>query len=318
MKKGMSSKLTAKQLGVLKIEERKLRRFCQLGEIQLAEESLRKIQAAFIDCRSHKRILTAKLHFAEALIDSREWSNAKSFASSVAKRATIGSRVYINAVSLLAVCELRQGDVFLAQKHVIYVTENAHKIKSERKRQQFLERLQSRIKEECIISQLIKDKLPAPSPVLIKSRVETLVKLTDDEILISLSNGVRGEAFKIALDIQHLMYEKVETSDRLRLPAPKPDPSEIEKGGEIMDALRRIAWKTCCDQEKSFFNMWSGGLAVIFGGAAYFKFLSSAFAEWGIGGSEIISAFAATIVKEGCGEFCNQLKPASLMISPHE
>lgn len=314
----MSSKLSGRQREVLNVEEKNLIRFCQLGEISLAEESLRRIQSVFIELRSHRRILRAKLLFSEALIDTVTWEDARPYASAVAQRATDGSRVYFDAIALLAICELRKGNIPLAQKHVIYLTENAHKIKSERKRIQFFERLQSRIKEECIISQLIKDQLPASDPTLIKSRAETLVRLTDSEILVTLSNGVRANAFKIAVDIQHLVYEKVEDSDKLKLPPPRSDSSEVEKGSEIMEALRRIAWKTCCDQSKPFFGIWSNGLSVIFGGVAYFKLLSDTFAGWGIGNSEVISAFAATIVKEGCGEFCNQLKPRSLMISPHE
>ncbi len=151
----MQKKLTDHQRNTLRDLEPALREACRMCDLERSEELMKRIQVAFGEQRSHFRLLKAKLWYYEALLDSGKTSLAESGFEGIKKLSNEGTRLYLEVMSFLAVCALRQKKIDSAKKYVRYVIKSMNSITSDSRRHQFQSRLVNRIEDECILSQLI-------------------------------------------------------------------------------------------------------------------------------------------------------------------
>lgn len=317
----MSTKLSETQRSTLKSHENKLRKLCLLGRLDEAEDSLNLITRSFRDQPRHFRLTKTRIVFAEALLDAGKNEKAEILLEKLLVVANPKTRLFLEIKSLVAILALRKNDLEQARKNIRFVLLNYSKlITSERKKDQFYQRLEKRIEEECILSQLIQPNSLRPRLDEIEERVVSLVQESEERIISSLASRVGPSALLDANNIQKFAHAQLTAAEQLRLPAPASEVTTATPkiGEKAFLALRRVGWKVLCNKNNATYHIWTNGLAAIFGGKEFFTSVAAFFESWEISDVEVIAAFTALAVRHGCDAFCDELKPASLIIPAAE
>lgn len=314
----MPKALTDHQKRTLKVEEPKLRSACKAGDVPTAEHIIKVIQSSFIDDRSHFRLLRAKNWYYEAILDSGRNHDARLGFEAIRKRAKIGTRVYLEATTFYGICLLREGHIEKAKEIIKYVVSHISTIRSDERRRQYEKRLIRRIEDECILSQLIgvnQGELIA-SEVHLKS-IEA-VKKTEDEILEMIGEALPEPTQQVLNGVTDYSIKLLPREDQKYLEGPTEKMPLKKLGKKALVALKRIGWKTFCDESSEVFKMWSKRIPKVFNEGYFASSIVTSLASWRIGIPQLAVGLAATAMKYSCHEFCESFRPEGLMIPTNE
>lgn len=310
--------LSEKQKATLAKNEGILRDACRIADLDAAERTIKRIQSAFLHERSHFRVLRAKLWYYEAVLDSGNTSSALMGFEGIQARANKGTRIYLESSAFLGICHLRLKKVDEAKEYIRFVVSSVNDITSESKRQQFQQRLIARIEDECILSELIGTDVSPLNVEDIHQRSIELVQKSGDEVLEALADSLPSTTSALICTVTEYSIKLMLPSDQKRLPPPKPEIPKIQLGKKARAALKRIGWRTFCDQQSNVYKLWSKGVPKVFNEGYFSSSIVTTLAEWRIGIPQLAAGLVATAMKFGCEEFCSQFKPEGLMIPPSE
>jgi hypothetical protein len=314
----MPPALTDKQKRALSRNEDVLRDACRIGDLEAAEHAIKRIQAAFIEDRSHFRILRAKLWYYEAVLDSGNASSALMGFEGIYARANKGTRIYLECSAFLGICHLRLKRVEKAKNHIRFVISSINDITSPARRQQFQQRLIERIEDECILSELIGTGEGPLNIEDVHQRSIMLVQKSDDEVLESIADSLPSGTSALIYTVTEYSIKLMPLPDQKRLPPPKPEIPKTLLGKKARAALKRIGWKTFCDERSNVHKLWSKGIPKVFNEGYFSSSVVTTLAEWRIGIPQLAAGLVATAMKFGCEEFCSQFRPEGLMIPQDE
>lgn len=314
----MPKALTENQKATLKIEEPKLRSACRAGDLKAAEDIIKRIQTAFLEDRSHFRILRAKNWYYESMLDSGLNEDAEIGFKTIRKRANEGTRTYLEATSFYGICLLRNGRLDEAKKIIRYVVSNISDVRSDERRRQYQRRLIRRIEDECILSQLIgvQQGEMVISEIHLKS-IEA-VKRSDDEIFEMIGAALPVHTQKILKGVTDYSIKLLPQQDQKFLKGPTEEQPNRELGKRALVALKRIGWKTFCDEHSEVYKLWSRRIPKVFNQGYFASSAVTSLANWKIGIPQLAVGIAATAMKYSCQEFCKNFKPEGLMIPTNE
>lgn len=186
-----STRLPPHLLIELKPLEESLRRAVALQEPEAAIEAATRIQALFPTNRSHHRLLRAKLWAYEACLDANRLAYAESGLIGIRKLSNSGTRLHLEASSLLAITYLRQKKTDRAKALIQNVISNINDIASARTRHQFQKRFIERVEEECIFAELIGTGVQQLDIKEVEAKAIFLVqRSSDDEIYKLIGSSV--------------------------------------------------------------------------------------------------------------------------------
>lgn len=314
-----NTKLTEWQLAEIKPLEHELRKAVQQAESEVAVELAGKIQNLFPCDRKHHRLLRAKLWAYEACLDANRLTYAETGLIGIKKLSEPNTRLYLEAISLLAVCLLRQKKITESKKFIHEAISKINNIVSDRTRHQFQKRLIERIEEECILAELIgagDEKLDVQE---IEAKAIFLIQRnSDDEILKLIGNSVPVSSVKLLSDVRTYSIKQLPAPDRKLLPAPEKAEEPKHIGRITFAILRRVAWKTFCKPSSPIYKLWSNRVPKVFNEGYFSAAVVTTFGDFRIGIPLIASGLAALIMKYSAEEFCELAKPKGLMIAPDE
>ena len=314
----MPPALTPKQKVALSRNEDVLRDACRIGDLEAAEQAIKGIQSAFIADRSQFRVLKAKLWYYEAILDSGNTGSAWLGFEGVYARANQGTRIYLECSTFLGICCLRLRKVDEAKAYIRYVVTSINDIKSEPRRRQFQQRLITRIEEECILSELIGTGSEPMDAEDIHQRSIDLVKKSDDEVLEAIADSLPSGTSALIFTVTEYSIKLMIPSDQKCLPPPKPEIPKSQLGKKARAALKRIGWRTLCDEKSNLYKLWSKGIPKVFNEGYFSSSVVTTMAEWKIGIPQLAAGLVATAMRFGCEEFCSEFKPEGLMIPQNE
>ncbi|RYZ88360.1 MAG: hypothetical protein EOP06_11085 [Proteobacteria bacterium] len=283
-------------------------------DLAIAKHAMDSIQRAFINQRSHYRLLQAKLYYYEILLNAGKTDDAVVGFEAIHLRANKGTRTFLESSAFLGICYLRTQKIEEAKTHIRVVIENTKDIKSDLRREQFYRRLIARVEEECILSQLIGRGQPLLDAVEVHQLSIDLVKKSESELLESIGNALPVGTQSLMTEVSSYSINLLPVSDQKRLPAPTPEIPKTLLGKKALAALKRIGWKSFCDKSSNIFKLWNKGIPKVFSEGYFSLAVVTTLNEWKIGLPQLAAGIAATAMRFGCAEFCSQFKPEALMI----
>lgn len=314
-----ATKLTATQLTEIRPLELELKKAVASGEAELAIEVAARIQALFVNDRSHYRLLRAKLWAFEACIDANRLAYAESGLIGIRKLAGASTRLALEASGLLAVSLLRQKKTQEAKKIIREVMLNINNIVSDKTRHQFQKRFVDRIEEECILAELIGTEHGILDHAEIQAKAVLLLQQnSDDEILKLIGNSVPAASVQLLTDVRAYSILQLSAPDRKLLPSSEKVAQPKQIGKTAFAILRRIAWKTFCKPSSPIYKLWSNRVPKVFNEGYFSAAVISALGDYRIGIPILASGIAALVMKYSAEEFCELAKPKGLMISVGE
>lgn len=314
-----NTKLTEAQITRLSILEKNLKIAVKESN---AEESLRvasQIQELFINDRSHHRLLRAKLWAYEACIDANRLTFAESGLIGIKKLSAPQTRLYLEAISLLAVCFLRQKKTVEAKKLIKESINKINNITSDRTRHLYQKRLIERLEEESILTELIGagiDKLNVKE--IEEKAIELIQRNNEEEIFELLGKNIPQDSLNLLTNIRNFSVGLLPAPDQKLLPSPQKAVESKSIGKTTFAVLKRIAWKTFCKPSSPIYKMWSKKIPAVFNEGYFTSGVIATLADYKIGIPIVASGFAALVMKYSAEEFCEIAKPKGLMISRDE
>lgn len=150
-----NTKLTNAQKAILGPLESNLRNAVNGSDADEAMRIASQIQELFSNDRSHHRLLRAKLWAFEACVDANRLTIAQAGLIGIKKLSSPDTRLYLEAISLLAVCFLRQKKIADAKNLINESLRKINNIASDRTRHLYQKRFIERLEEESILTELI-------------------------------------------------------------------------------------------------------------------------------------------------------------------
>jgi len=176
----------------------------------------------------------------------------------------------------------------------------------------------SRIEDECLLSQLVGDRTPQLNRAEVEAKAIELVKRPESELLEEIGNAIPKQAQLTLADIVSDTIKLLPVEDQKLLPPPTPELPKSKLGAKGLAMLKRIGWRTFCDEESGIYKTWNSSLPEMLTGGAFITASIHFFQEWKIDAPVIAAGFAATAMKYTCKEFCETFKPEGLMIPQNE
>lgn len=311
------AKLSEYQLKKLKPLENELRHAVRSGNTDKAIELATQIQELFPgEWRRHHRLLRAKLWAFESCLDSNRLSYAQRGFIGIRKLSGPGTRLFLEASSLLAVCYLRSKDTQEAKSLIKEVIEKINNISSERTRHQFQKRLIERIEEECILTELIGTGNSTMDFEEVQAKAVLLIqRSSDDEIFKLIGNSVPTASINLLRDVRTYSLKQLPAPDRKLLPPPEQAEEPRKIGKTTFAIIKRIAWKTFCNPDSSIYKLWKERVPKIFNEGYFSSAVITTMGDFRIGIPILASGISALIMKYTAEEFCELSKPKGLMIN---
>ena len=183
---------------------------------------------------------------------------------------------------------------------------------------QYEKRLIRRIEDECILSQLIGKKIGKLDSDEIHLKSIEAVQKSEDEILEMIGDAIPGPTQQVLRDVTDYSIKLLPAADQKLLEGPKAKIPKKEMGKKALVALRRIGWRTFCDESSEVFKLWNKRIPKVFNQGYFALAVTTTLKDWKIGIPALGVGLAATAMKYTCHEFCDTFKPEGLMIPKNE
>ena len=303
----------------LKRLEARLEQCVRSGNVELAIEITTDIQSIFSDDLSNHRLLKAKLWCFEAALVANRVDYATRGMEGVRGRTRPGTKLYLEATVLLAVCYLRQKRISDAKPLIHAVLTRLNDIQSDESRHLFQRKFFDRIEQECVLTELIGTQEGVVTEESIHSRMVLLLANGSDEQIYALIGGALPANAVLALtDVRTYALQQIRPSDVKALPAPRESQQPPELGKKTLAVFQRIAWRTFCDPESEIFKLWSKALPAVSNHKVMAGAVAATLNGWSIGLPVLGAGLAAALVKFTAHHFCDVCKPEVFMTTRKE
>lgn len=314
----MPPPLTNSQKKKLREFEPQLRACVKTGDFENAKSIAVKIQNLLKPTGHTVRWLQNLNWVCEAAIEAGKLSFAEQRLESVRKIMDEGTRTYLEATALLAICKLRQNDIINAKRYIREAIDNMNNIKTDGRRRQFHKRLISRIEDECILAGMKGQDDVEYNVDDIQEEAIKLLVLDEKSLIIHLGNSIPSQSVLLLENLRNHTINLLPPVDRKYLPPPSQTEIPKELGKRASTALKRITWGAICDPNDDVHKAWSNGLSVVYDKKWITGAVVAACKSWKITAGMVVTAIVALAFKMGVNVFCDVFAPESIMIGLRE
>lgn len=311
----MNKALTDKQKARLRVLEPKLDTTIKNRNYATAKDLVLDIQNILRPTGHFVRLCQSKNKLFELAIELNDFESATSGLLSNKKVLKEGTRIYLETISLLAICYVRMQEIEKAKPHIKEVLTNSNSvIKSERTRKIFHSEIINRFNEEVALCTLKSSSKPAFDEIEIESEVARIVHtLTEQEIFIQIGQ----HSPKSTKDLIFLVYDfstkQLPSNERLALPSPDQKVKDSEVGLTVFQSVKRVIYNSLCSPESEIFKAWyTNGMQAVLSKGFIRTAVLSCLVNLGIGIKLIAASIIALITKFGIEVYCEKFKPISL------
>ena len=285
------------------------------ADLGKAKDVTVKIQAILRPTGHETRLLQAKNWLYETALEAGNLTYAKMGFEGTIQKSSPKTRLHLEAVSLLAICYLRERNIKKAKELIVKAVGSINNIKSDARRKQFHRRLMTRLEEESILVAVVDNE--KPKLVVEDVNAETIKLVTSksqDQILLEMGKAVPGQAIDILTNLRDAYQLRLPAPDKKFLPPPLTKEAKQELGRRASSALKRIAWRSICSPDSEIYKAWSQGLSVVYDKKYITLAIVAAFNSWNITITMLAASAAALAIKFGAEVFCETFTPDSIMI----
>jgi hypothetical protein len=307
-------KLTADQLRTLHKLEPLLRQAALSGDYEAAQQHALDIQKILRPTGHETRLMQAKLWLFEAAMEAGRLEVAAAGFAGISKKVAKNTRTYIEAITLLAICHLRQKQLEEAAPFIAEVLRRRN-IRSESGRRSFLRCAVARFEEEGLLGALTARNPESLDPEEIQALAADLVRTkNEDEILFEMGDSLPPESVAFLLKVDIMAKRGLIRKEVLYLPGEAQIMEKAELGRTAFRSFKRVLWNSLCDPESDIYKAWfSSGLNFVLERRYLGAAIAAALLNLGVGIKALAVSATALVMKFGIEVYCDRFKPDLLM-----
>lgn len=293
--------------------EPKLKRCIKTADFDVAKKYMSEIQKLLKPKGYNSRLMKNKNYFYEVALESGKIEYAISGLTGVRDKVSMGSRMYLEAIALLSICNIRKGDLIVAQKYIDETINKINNITTDELRRNFHKSFLNRIEDEILLNSL-KDTAEELDVQEVHSKsIELIQTKSIDEIYDILGKCIPDSSVQLLANTQQHNLLLLASPDRLFLPAPISEEKKKLIGKKFSSAVKRVIWKSLCDPKNEIYKAWSQGLSVVHDKKYLTTAVVTMLGNWRIGTSLIAASIVALAIRFGIGVFCEMFEPETIM-----
>ncbi|GET46598.1 hypothetical protein [Capnocytophaga felis] len=304
-------KLTEKQKGRLRILEPKLNKAIDSKQFEEAKKIVLDLQYLLRPSGHFVRLIQSKNKLYELAIEQSKYDVALQGLLANQKVLNNNTRIYLETISLIAICYLRMRDIINAKIYIKEVLENDTVIKTQRTRSIFHSEIINRFNEEVALVTLINSGTDDINEEEIEKEVIRIIQtLSDDEIFASMGEKTPNSTKDLIYLIHDYSLKQLPYKEKLSLPSPEQKIKDKEVGITIFESVKRVIYNSLCSQESEIYKIWyTNGMSVVLGKKYIISTVVSILMNMGIGIKMLIASIIALITKFGIEVYCEKYKP---------
>lgn len=307
----MNLPLTEKQKERLKILEPKLEKAIQNRNFDVAKDIVLDLQTLLKPTNHFSRLVRSKNKLYELAIELNKLEFALSGLLSNEKVINHNTRIYLETISLIAICYLRQKEIYSAQRYIQKVLKNHTVIKTKRTREVFHFEIINRFNEEVAMATITKDMAVYLDEKEVEEEAIRIIQtLSDDEIFSKIGQESPQSTKDLIYLIHDFSTKQLPSAERLALPSPDQKIKDKEIGVTIFESVKRVLYNSLCNKESEIYKTWfNNGMQTLLSKGYIKGAVISCLVKSGIGIPMIASSIIALIMKFGIEVYCTKYKP---------
>ncbi|MBN7809536.1 hypothetical protein J0A68_01125 [Algoriphagus sp. H41] len=311
----MVNKLTAKQKVRLRELEPRLDDAINKLDIIRAKEIVLELQQLLRPTGHLVRLCQSKNKLYELAINLGEYDLALSGLKSNKIVLNDNTRIYLESISLLAICYIRKQDIENAKPFIKEVLLNEKVIKSQRKREAFHSEIINRFNEEVALCSLKSPNKAQFDEVEIEKEVIKIIQnLNESEIFAELGNSTPNSTKELIYLVHDFSLKQLPYTERKALPSPDQKIENEEMGKTIFHSIKRVIHNSLCNPESEIYKVWyNGGARMVLNKGYIRTSILTCLADIGIGATFLAASIIALVIKFGIEVYCNLYEPIGLM-----
>jgi hypothetical protein len=307
--------LTKDQKQRLHALEPALRKAARVGDYPTAQRITREIQTLLRQSGYETRLMQAKAWLFEAAMEAGDPDTARLGFIGIRKKTQRGTRIYLEATVLLAICHLRMNRLDLAEPLIAETLKREKNIGSEARRRRFIRNVVKRFEEEGALASLKGCGHEPLDPTELQSEAGEMIRAsTEDQILANLGRSLPKQTVAYILKIDEFSRGQLSSAEVRYLPLPEELVKHSELGRTVFSSMRRIFYRSLCDPESDVYKAWfNHGLMMVLDKRYLAIAVSTALAGMSIGIKALGVSATALLIKYGIEVFCDRFKPSGVM-----
>lgn len=307
----MNIKLTEIQKRRLKILEPKLDNAISSQDFSTAKSLVFDIQNLLRPTGHYVRLIQSKNKLYELAIQLNELNFALSGLQSNEKVLNENTRIYLETISLLAVCYLRLKDIPTAKIYIQKVLMNYTAIRTQRTREIFHLEIINRFNEEVALATLTSNNpVHLDEEEIERESIRIIQTLTNDEIFSEIGQNSPASTKDMISMVYDYSTKQLPSAERLALPSPQQKIKNKEVGITVFESIKRVVYNSLCNPKSEIYKTWfKNGMGLVLSKGFIRSAVISVLANLGIGLKMIAASIIALITKFGIEVFCTKYKP---------
>lgn len=307
----MSILLSDKQKERLKILEPKLNKAIQNQNLEAAKNIVLDIQSLLRPTNHIVRLIQSKNKLYELAIELNKSDFALNGLLSNEKVLNENTRIYLETISLIAICYLRQKEIQQAQIYIRKVLQNHSVIKTKRTREIFHSEIINRFNEEVAMATLTtNEKAYLDEDEVEREAIRIIQTLSEDEIFSNIGQISPKTTKDLIYLIHDFSTKQLPSAERLGLPSPDQMIKDKEVGITVFESVKRVVYNSLCNPESEIYKTWyNNGMQMVLSKGYIKSAVISCIVNIGFGLSMIASSIIALIMKFGIEVYCTKYKP---------
>ena len=260
------------------------------------------------------RLMRSKTWLFEAALNAGEVHTAETGLRGVCAKSSVGTRVHLEALALLAVCLLRQGKLAEAEK-VISEVVSSKAIKDSAKRERFIQGVSARFQLEACLGAARGLHADSLDPHAIDAAaVEAVRTKSDDELYAEISIALPRSVIEAAFRVDKAARLRLTHTEVALLPSPAHFEKRVEQGKCFFTSLKLVIWKSLCDPKSDIYQAWfTNGIASFMSKKYYAFVVTSALVDIGFAAKAIAVPATALLMKLGVEVYCERYRPGEIL-----
>jgi hypothetical protein len=251
----------------------------------------------------------------EAAMEAGELGDAELGFIGVRKKTVPGTRIYLEATALLAICYLRKNRLDLAEPLIAETLKREKNIGSVARRRKFICTVVKRFEEEGALASLIGYGNERLDPIELQSDAGEMVRtLTEDELFANIGRSLPKKTVAYLLKIDEFARGQLPSAEVRYLPLPEELVKHNELGRTVFSSIRRVLYRSLCDPESDVYKAWfNQGLMAVLERRYLAIAVTTTLYGMSIGVKALGVSATALLVKIGVEVFCDRYKPTGVM-----
>jgi hypothetical protein len=306
--------LTPAQKRRLSVLEPALRTAVYAADYESAKQIAVDLQSLLRSTGHETRLMQAKTWLFEAALNAGELHTAEAGFRGICAKTATTTRVHLEALSLLAVCLLRQNRLADAEPIVAQVL-TSKAIRDKTKRERFVQSVSERFQlETCLAASrghyfesLNVDEIDSAAVASLKTKSE-------DELYAEIANVIPRSVLDAVFRVNQASRLRLSRTELALLPSNKQLEHKADQGRCFFASLKLVIWKSLCDQKSEIYKAWfTNGVANFFSKKYYALVVTAALVDLGFAAKAVAIPVTALLMKLGIEVYCERFRPGEIL-----